>query len=291
MTGTSLIVPQGSDILTGDTNPFLIAAGPGGGGFGAYVKFVKEGRIIDRENEDVIKTGEVFIPHIMGMKHGYKCWVDGDLVDTYDALVIEEPKLPAIKSLTDHGPYTKYEDGTEDGWSEYVEIQFIIELENDEAEQYTLQCNSKSAINGARSLLRDYGNQYMKQIDDDGNVMFPVVEFDTNSFTLKNNKRAGTLYAPNFKIVDWVSVSEIAQFFDGIDGDGSDDESNYEDSGATQIEDQREEEKAQPARKKKARVQSAEPADGDDAVDENVSPPKRESTGTGKRPRRGARRV
>jgi hypothetical protein len=281
----NLIVAPTASLLARDSNPFLDDAGPGGLAFGEYIKFVKEGRIIDREKDDVIDVGEVFIPHMMGIRHGWQCWKETKKVDEYVALVVDGKPFPAESSLTDHGPYKTYPDGTTDGWSEYYELPLIVELDDGTADQYTLQLGSKSGINGIKSLLREYGGKYMKKIGEDGNLMFPVVEFDTNSFTVKDNPKVGTLYAPKFSIVDWANATEVVKYFDGLQDDGSEDPDNYEGDGeqaalpapeAAPAEEApapaAEKPKAKRAGRKAAAVQTAEPAADDDAVDADVAP-------------------
>ena len=287
----SLVVSKSSEllVLSGDKNPFLADAGPGGLAFGEYIKYVKEGRIVDREKKDVIEVGEVFIPHMMGIRHGWACWMEGKKVDEYVSLVVDGRPFPPKASLTDHGPYKDYGDGQIDGWSEYYEVPMVVELEDGTADQYTFQLSSASGINGVKALLREYGSKYLKKIGSDGNLMFPVVEFDITGFTVKDKPKIGTLYAPKFSISDWALATEIAPLFEGLadDGDGSEDEDNYDaeaeakqGQAALPAPEAEVEAEAAPAEevpkaakgRKASSVETAEPADNDDDADADVAP-------------------
>lgn len=283
MSNSLVVNPETSDLLAGNSNPFLTDAGPGGLIFGEYIKFVKEGRIIDRDKDDVIDIGDVFIPHMMGLRHGWACWKEAKKVDEVIILVASGDTFPAESTLPNHGPYKEYADGTTDGWAEYYEVPMIVELEDGSASQYTLQLSSKSGVNGMKSLLREYGGKYIKKIGEDGNLMFPVVEFDTTGFTIKDNPKAGTIYAPKFSIVDWANASEIAALFDGLeDMDSSEDPDNYEGDKEQAALPAPEAETPAPveaaprkkrAGKKASTVETAEPAAGDDEVDADVVTP------------------
>ena len=279
----SLVVSKASSlmVLGGDKNPFLADAGPGGLAFGEYIKYVKEGRIVDREKKDVVEVGEVFIPHMMGIRHGWACWMEGKKVDEYVSLVVDGKPFPPKASLTDHGPYKDYGDGQVDGWSEFYEVPMIVELEDGTADQYTFQLSSASGINGIKALLREYGSKYLKKIGSDGNLMFPVVEFDITGFTVPDKPKIGTLYAPKFSISDWALATEVAPLFEGLadDGDGSEDEGNYDAKAESQAalpapeaEAEPEEAPEKPAGRKASTVETAEPADNDDAADADVAP-------------------
>lgn len=286
MTGTNIILAPNSSVLAGDSNPFLDAAGPGGEAFGDFIKFVKEGKIIDRDKEEVLAPGDVFIPAMGVAKHGWNCWMEAEKVDEHVQMILDPNPFPTKNMLTDHGPYKKYPNGTEDGWTEFYEVPIAVE-DDEGSTPYTLQFNSTSAINGFRSLLREYGKKYMTKVGEDGNFMFPVVEFDVSGFVPKADPKAGTIYAPNFKIVDWVEASEVEDYFKDLSGDGSDDPDNYEDDGDEAEAPEPEVEEKPKGRRGKTSVQEAEPQEADDDVDADVeTKPKGNARG-----RRGRRRT
>lgn len=226
-----------------ETNPW-IEAGEDAGFFGSFLKFSgNDGKYSygKKDEEEYLDDGHELIANLLGVKHGHICWVDGSAKDEINYLVMERPKLPPISELPDYGPYKKYNDGSEDGWQEQV----VLELYSPELDQaFTMKLAGGGKLRAARQLISTFGKKGVGKLGKDGMPMFPVIELGSNSFTLKDNPKAGTKYAPVFKIVDFEEMSSFADIFEGSGSDdGEDDESNYEQEAprgrAAQIEDKR----------------------------------------------------
>lgn len=108
--------------------------------------------------------------------------------------------------------------------------------------------------------------------------MFPVIELGSNSFQLKDNPKAGTKYAPVFKIVDFEEMSAFADVFEeGSDESGEDDPSNYADDNAAAIEDKRDDKPSRSSRTEAKEEAEDKPSrrasrDVEDAEVEDVTP-------------------
>lgn len=267
-----------------ESNPWL-EAGAETGFFGSFLKFSgNDGKYSfgKKDEEEYLDDGHELIANLIGVKHGHICWVEGNAKDEINYLVMERPKLPSIESLPDYGPYKKYQDGSEDGWQEQV----VLELYSPELDQaFTMKLAGGGKLRAARQLISTYGKKGVGKLGKDGLPMFPVIELGSNSFVLKDNPKAGTKYAPVFKIVDFEEMSSFADIFEGEgDDDGSDDESNYEQeaprsrAAATQIEDKRptraaaKQETAPASRSRRAPPADVEDAEVEDVTHEEAAP-------------------
>lgn len=227
-----------------ESNPW-IEAGAESGFFGTFLKFSgNDGKYSygKKDEEEYLKDGHELIANLIGVKHGHICWVEGSAKDEINYLVLERPKLPSIDQLPDYGPYKKYQDGSEDGWQEQV----VLELYSPELDMaFTAKLAGGGKLRAARQLIGQFGRKGAGKIGKDGLPMFPVIELGTNSFTIKDNPKAGTKYAPVFKIVDFEEMSAFADIFEAKDDDGDeDDAANYEQEAprtraAAQVEDKR----------------------------------------------------
>jgi len=225
-----------------ESNPWL-EAGEDSAFFGSFLKFSgNDGKYSygKKDEEEYLDDGHELIANLLGVKHGHICWVEGVAKDEINYLVMERPKLPSIETLPDYGPYKKYQDGSEDGWQEQV----VLELYSPELDQaFTMKLAGGGKLRAARQLISSFGKKGVGKLGKDGLPMFPVIELGSNSFTLKDNPKAGTKYAPVFKIVDFEEMSAFADIFEGSDDDGAEDEGNYEQeaprSRAAQVEDKR----------------------------------------------------
>lgn len=304
-----------------DSNPWL-EAGAENSFFGSILKFSgNDGKYSfgKKDEEEYLDDGHELIANLIGVQHGHICWVEGSPKDEINYLVMERPKLPSIDTLPDYGPYKKYQDGSEDGWVE----QIVLQLYSPELDQaFTVKLAGGSKLRAGRQLISAFGKKGVGKLGKDGLPMLPVIELGSNSFTLKDNPKAGTKYAPVFKIVDFEELSAFADIFegDGDDDSGAEDEGNYEKeaprsrAAPTQVEDKRparaakEEEaprsrrapakeevedaefeevtdKEEPAQSsRRARVVHAEPQDEDDVQEEPAS---RRASARGRRGRQG----
>lgn len=210
------------------SNPFLDAAGDTGEFFGKFLKFNgNTGKFTYGEDEDEVDAGSVLLVNMETAQHGWICWVDGQVEDEKNFVIAEGKPFPSESELPDHGPYTKHDDGSEDGWSE----QYILHLYSEDLEEaFTFKVSSGSGVRAIRKFLKAYGSKAPMQIGEDGNIKVPLIEVEVDSFKLKNNPKAGKKYAPVLQIVEWVERAEVADLF-AVDGAGGDDPDDYEDEG------------------------------------------------------------
>lgn len=167
---------------------------------------------------------------------GWICWVDGEVAD--ETMVnIMEGSPPAASTLADHGPYQKYEDGSEDGWVEQSTVEFR-HLET--GELFLFKAAGKSKNRAIGNLLADYAKVWKTK---PGQVA--VIELGDATFEPKvgkeggPKKKIGKKHAPVFKIVGWISNDEFEELAgvaaaaekneaDASADTGADDASNYE---------------------------------------------------------------
>ncbi|XAI95929.1 hypothetical protein [Microcystis phage Mwe-JY26] len=213
-TGSNALAPHGG-------NPFASAADDLGASGGLYMKFNgNTGDFTAGAESDEVPHETKLVAMMDGFSRGWICWVDNEVVDEVMVPVIEG-KPPAESDLEDHAPpegYAKHADGTEDGWSEQAKLVFRS-LET--GEDLIFKTSSKSGLRALGNLARDYGRQFRNHPDE-----LPIIELSALDFVPKANKKIGKKYAPVFKIVDWISVSEVEALADNA-GSGEEDPGNY----------------------------------------------------------------
>lgn len=260
-----------------ESNPW-IEAGAETGFFGSFLKFSgNDGKYSygKKDEEEYLDDGHELIADLIGIQHGHICWVEGNAKDEINYLVMERPKLPSIDSLPNYGPYKKYSDGSEDGWQE----QIVLRLYSPELDQaFTIKLTGGGKLRAGRALISQFGKKGVGKVGKDGMPMFPVIELGSNSFQLKDNPKAGTKYAPVFKIVDFEEMSAFADVFEeGSDESGEDDPSNYADDNAAAIEDKRDDKPSRSSRTEAKEEAEDKPSrrasrDVEDAEVEDVTP-------------------
>jgi len=174
------------------------------------VQFLKfngnDGGFTFGKDNNELPLGTRLAVNMLDYKVGFICWKEGEVVDEVMAAIISED-APAKASLTDHGPYKTYSDGTTDGWSE----QRSVTMRGlDDGETYEFKTTSKGALIAMGNLLRDYAKGAAMN---DG--MIAIVELAESSFVLKKVKGQPTKYAPIFKIVEWAEEADLLAKLDG----------------------------------------------------------------------------
>ncbi|MEQ8308095.1 MAG: hypothetical protein RIA09_16290 [Hoeflea sp.] len=268
-----------------ETNPWT-EAGQESGFFGSFLKFSgNDGKYSygKKDEEEYLDDGHELIADLIGVEHGHICWVEGQAKDEINYLVMDRPKLPSIDSLPNYGPYKTYNDGSEDGWQE----QIVLKLYSPELDQaFTLKLTGGGKLRAGRSLIAQFGKKGVGKIGKDGLPMFPVIELGSNSFQLKDNPKAGTKYAPVFKIIDFEEMSAFADVFEeGGDDKDEDDPSNYE-----AVEDKREDKAEEASSRSRRDSRDVEDAEVEDVTDRSSRSNKAEEKAE-ERPSRRARTV
>jgi hypothetical protein len=195
---------------TGDgPDPFAKAAKDMGGTHAQFLRF--DGNNGDYtygpdEDKKELDHGDQIACNMATFKRGWICWKNGEVADEIMVEVIAgEP--PAASTLKDHGPYQKYDDGTEDGWQEQASVEFRG-LEN--GELFLFKVSSKGARRSMSALLDSFAKVYRQKPN-----QVPVIEIGATSFEPKvgkgdgPKKKVGKKYAPNLKIVGWIPADEF----------------------------------------------------------------------------------
>lgn len=191
-------------------DPFAMAGNDMAGASALYAKFNgNSGEFTYGANATEIEKGERMAADVFGARRGWICWVESEVAEEI-MVAIPNGNPPAEHTLTDHGPYKKYEDGTEDGWSSQFAINFRLLGEDHDGVEITYKTSTKSALRPLGDLVKQYGREYKMN---PGKI--PIVELDKGSY-MPREKKHGKKYFPIFKIVDWIDEEELlAQYGDG----------------------------------------------------------------------------
>lgn len=202
-------------------DPFASAANDMAGSSAIYAKFNgNSGEFSYGAQSEEVEAGERMAANVVGARRGWICWKDSEVVEEIMVPILEG-RPPAEHSLTDHGPYKKHEDGTEDGWSEQFSISFRLLGESHDGIEITYKSSTRSAMRPFGDLLKQFSREYKSN---PGKI--PIVEFGKGSYMPKEKKH-GKKYFPTFKIVDWIDEDELlATYGDGSSVDEGDENDN-----------------------------------------------------------------
>lgn len=216
-------------------DPFASAANDMAGSSAIYAKFNgNSGEFSYGAQSEEVEAGERMAANVVGARRGWICWKESEVVEEIMVPILEG-RPPAEHTLTNHGPYEKHADGTEDGWSEQFSIAFRLLGEAHDGVEITYKSSTKSAMRPFGDLLKQFSREYK---NNPGKV--PIVEFGKGSYMPKEKKH-GKKYFPTFKIVEWIDEDELlATYGDGSSVDEGDENDNL-------IEDNSVEEAAQAA--------------------------------------------
>ena len=161
-------------------------------------------------------------------RRGWLCWKDKEVVDSVLVGIMQGPAPASSDGLPDHGPYTKYKDGPEDGWQKAGEI-VVLDI-SDEPKIFNFSFLGDTKLNAFARLCGEFGRLWKVH---PGEV--PVIEISARSFEPKGVRSGELKWAPTYKIVGWISETEYdeiatqavsAQAGSAVD-DGSDNPENY----------------------------------------------------------------
>lgn len=191
-------------------DPFAQAANELAGSSAVYAKFNgNSGEFSYGSNATEIEAGELLVVDVASARRGWICWKDEEVIDEIMTPIVQGPPV-SKHDLPDHGPYTKHDDGSQDGWSEQFAVDMRPLGDNHDGVQITYKTTTKSALRPLGDLLKDYGRQYKNYPG-----CLPIVAFDKGSYMPKEKKH-GRKYFPTFKITDWISEDELVEQY----GDG-----------------------------------------------------------------------
>jgi hypothetical protein len=184
-------------------DPFAQAANDMGGASALYAKFNgNSGEFTYGAQAEEVDAGERLAADVAGARRGWICWVESEVQEEIMVPLVNGPP-PAEHTLTDHGPYKKYDDGTQDGWSAQFSINFRLLGETHDGAEITYKTSTKSAMRPLGDLIKQYGREYKNH---PGQI--PIVEFSKGDYMPKEKKH-GKKYFPTFKIVDWIDEDEL----------------------------------------------------------------------------------
>lgn len=211
-----------TEIAKGGDDPFASAGSDMSSGGGLYLKFNgNTGEFTYGAEGAEIPKGALLIANPAEGRRGWICWKDEEVVDEIMKRIVDGAP-PEEYELPDHGPYTKNDDGSEDGWSKQSAIPFLFREEDGNIVELTYKTSSISALRALGELFKQYAKAYKSHPGE-----LPVVEFDVSSWIPKN-KKWGKKFSPVFKIVDWKSEEELAAEVEGSEGDYDDDDAGEE---------------------------------------------------------------
>lgn len=206
----------------------------GGGIFGDYLNLNgSTGEFVYGEDKDELDTPFDAYVDVESMIYGWKCWKDSKPVDEVSDFYLNKNSLPDEGDLTDHGPYE--DDG--DGWREFYSLHIVVPGKTPEEDQkFTYQINTQSSISQLGKFIKAWRKAAMQHIGDDGKLMIPLVEFDTDSF-MPRIKKHGRKYFVTMKLIDgeWIEATEALEMFafsPDEEGEGYEDEPEQEEKPA-----------------------------------------------------------
>lgn len=225
------LVKSGGNALTefGGVNPWAEAGK--GSETGAYLKFNgNSGDLTYGSDDTPLANGSLLVPDMTLYSKGWTCWKDSDPVEEI-LIPILEGNPPHETALPDHGPF----DDADDGWRESGSLPFVI-LEHgtgddalthdDVGASLLFKTSTGGAVKSLKKLSAAYGRLFMTRPG-----LLPIVEIVIESYEPKVKKH-GTKWAISFKIVDWITESELGGIAQGAPGD---DEDDYEPEPAPKV--------------------------------------------------------
>lgn len=194
-------------------NPFAQAGA--GAGSTIFVKFKGQGGIFSHgTDEEEIQHGTLFAVDIPQSKWSWSFWWDGEVLETLDAFVVDDPMgwdnepdfLPedydgdmSLKEI--RAEQADRDNSFMDGWS----CQSVLPMRgvDGDDEEYTLKMNKGVALNAFRTLLGSYGRQFKFKVG-----LVPIISLDAKKYKSKI-KTVGWRAAPILKIEEWRSEEEL----------------------------------------------------------------------------------
>lgn len=184
-------------------DPFAQAGQDMAGASALYAKFNgNSGEFTYGAQAVEVEKGERMAANVAGARRGHICWVESEVAEEIMVPLLQGPP-PAAHTLTDHGPYKKYDDGTQDGWSEQFAIEFRLLGDEHDGVEITYKTSTKSAMRPLGDLVKQFGREYKSHPG-----CIPIVEFGKGDYMPKEKKH-GKKYFPTFKIVDWIDENEL----------------------------------------------------------------------------------
>jgi hypothetical protein len=202
-------------------DPFAVAGNEMGGSSALYAKFNgNSGEMTYGSQAEEVAIGEKMAADVYGARKGWICWVESEVAEEIMVPIVQG-QPPRSDQLADHGPYKKYDDGTQDGWSEQFAINFRLLGEDHDGAEITYKTSTKSAMRPLGDLIKQFSREYKAN---PGCV--PIVEFGRGDYMPKEKKH-GKKFFPTFKIVDWILEDELqATYGEGNKVEEGDDNDN-----------------------------------------------------------------
>lgn len=207
MTAKSTALQQASQqglAAIGSGSEFTQLAAELGVPLGAFLKYSGNDGTYQFKGQQ-IEHGTALIFNMLTMKKGFICWLGGKAVEQKMVGLLSGGKMPSRAELTNHEPPEGYKQG--EGWAEQVGVQVINPNDGTVME---LNLSNKSGVAALSQLANAYGTKRKFNLDERGVPKLPLIEISARSFPPKN--APGLKWAPDFKIISWVSEEEMQHY-------------------------------------------------------------------------------
>lgn len=183
---------------------------------GAFLNFNgNTGELTFGSDDIVLPDGSTVVSDMINMSAGWICWKNSEPVEEV-LIPVTQGKAPLEHELKDHGPY----DDPDDGWREAISIPMIIEgVDGDPNHELVgtkllFKTSTGGAVRSCKKLSGSFGKAFREHSGE-----LPVVEITTESYTPRD-KKYGKKFAINFKIVDWLDESGLAEIVGELNDEG-----------------------------------------------------------------------
>lgn len=205
---TSLTTSSNSGFLANAEDDYALLAEVAselGGGGGVFMKFNgNDGLFTYGSGGDELPLGSQLAFNARSLERGWICWKDEEVVG--EEMVPYLTGKPKDKSaLDDNGPY----ESNQDGWQEQMAV--VFKMTEEPFHELQFKATGITKLNAIKRLVQDFVKSYKANPG-----LIPVVEIDETEFESKaKGARGAKKHAPVFKIVAWVSDSQLAALQEG----------------------------------------------------------------------------
>lgn len=196
---------QGAVAHPAHFDPFANEAALAGVKTGEFLKFNgNDGTFLygPKDDQKELSHGAQVAIRLHEYRRGWFCWKESEVVDRVMVGIMEGVPPTDANYLEDHGPYKKYDDGSEDGWMKTGEIT-LFDI-NGGAYAFTFGGDTK--CNAFARLCGEFGKQWKLHPDE-----VPVVEIGARKFEVKGQRKGTFKYAPTYTIVGWMKEQEFVE--------------------------------------------------------------------------------
>ncbi len=182
------------------------------GGSRSFLKFNGMDGDFSSKELGPIEVGTKMVFNMAEYAKGYVCWKNKKMVHKTLSKMFGGAPLLSFEETQLANPHGPFDDG--DGWKEIVSLPGKMFTGGPDM---VYEPDSSGGRKAVIALAKNWGENVKFHIDPDGGLMLPVVELNARGF--KSEKARRTLWAPEFKIVDWMSQREFSAIADNVSQD------------------------------------------------------------------------